>query len=277
MKAKLLTVVVTVLSLAAGVHAQNPAEKEILAIHAGLDNAFIKKDIAFFEKTMASDYVYSSPQGAMHDRAKNLEQIKKDWSDTTWKAISTKTENPRVRIMGSTALITADWTFTSQGTAAGAEEHVDKGRYTGVYEKRDGRWMLIAEHFSEAPHDRKLMEQQVMKAGLEYARHIKNRDVDAVANILADEYLFTDNDGKVKTKAEDLADYKSRQVKFDVFETSDQKVRVIGNGAAIETGTVRYKGTSNGKAIEGNERYTTTWVWRGGRWQVAADHISEIK
>ncbi|CAN5539198.1 hypothetical protein BH18ACI1_BH18ACI1_15800 [soil metagenome] len=151
------------------------------------------------------------------------------------------------------------------------------GRYTGVYEKRGGKWLLIAEHFSEAPHDRKLMEQQVLKMGQEYVKMIRNQDAAAIERILDDEYLYTNEDGKVKNKAEDLASYKTGDTKFEVFEIADQKVRVIGNNAAVETGTVRFKGTAKGKPFDGSERYTTTWVARNGQWKIVADHTSEIK
>ena len=256
--------------------AQNPAEQEILKIHAGLDNAFIKKDLAFFETVMAPDYVYSDPQGKMMDRAGNIDQLKKEWANTTYQAIASTTENPKVKIMGNTALITSDWTFKSVGTVPGSEEHLDRGRYTGVYEKRDGKWLLVAEHFSEAPHDRKLMEQQVMKAGLEYARIIKDQDAVGIERVLADDYLFTNESGKVKNKAEDIADYKKGETKIEVADITDQKVRVIGNGSAVETGTFHIKGTNKGKAFDTTERYTTVWVWRGGRWQVVSDHVSTV-
>lgn len=265
-----------ILALAISSLAQT-AEQEILKIHNGLDQAFIKKDLAYIENVMAADYVYSNPQGKMFDRAGNIEQLKKEWADTSYTALSANTENPKVRIMGNTALITSDWTFKSMGTAPGALEHLDRGRYTGVYEKRDGKWMLVAEHFSEAPHDRKLMEQQVMKAGLEYARMIKNQDAAALEHLLADDYMFTNESGKVKNKAEDIADYKKGETKIEIADITDQKVRIIGNGAAIETGTFRVKGTNKGKPFDTTERYTTTWVWRGGRWQVVADHVSTVK
>jgi ketosteroid isomerase-like protein len=273
---KTLLITGLILGLAFTSHAQT-AEQEILKIHAGLDSAFIKKDMAFFESVLAPDYVYSDPQAKTYDRAGNLEQLKKEFENTTYKAVNATTENPRVKIMGNTAMITADWTFTSLANSPKAEPHLDRGRYTGVYEKRDGKWMLVGEHFSEAPHDRKLMEQQVMKAGMEYARIIKSQDAAAIEQILADEYMFTNEEGKVKNKAEDIADYKKGETKVEVAEISDQKVRVIGNGAAIETGTFRIKGTEKGKAFDSTERYTTVWVWRAGRWQVAADHVSTIK
>jgi ketosteroid isomerase-like protein len=266
----------SIIALASSSLAQT-AEQEILKIHNGLDQAFIKKDMSYFENVMATDYVYSDPQGRTFDRAGNIGQLKKEWADTSYKALSATTENPKVRIFGNTALITSDWTFTSQATVPDAIEHLDRGRYTGVYEKRDGRWMLVAEHFSEAPHDRKLMEQQVMKAGLKYAQIIKTQDTAAVEQILADDYSFTDEDGKVKTKAEDVADYKKGETKIEVADITDQKVRIVGNGAAIETGTFHVKGENKGKPFDSTERYTTVWVWRSGRWQVAADHVSHVK
>ncbi len=265
-----------VLALAISSFAQT-AEQEILKIHQGLDQAFIKKDMAYFENVMAADYVYSDPQGKMFDRTGNIEQLKKEWADTSYKVLSATTENPKVQILGNTALITADWTFTSQATVPDAIEHLDRGRYTGVYEKREGKWMLIAEHFSEAPHDRKLMEQQVMKAGLQYAQIIKGQNAASIEQILADDYLFTDEDGKVKTKAEDVADYKKGETKIEVADVSDQKVRIVGNAAAIETGAFHVRGTNKGKPFDDTERYTTVWVWRGGRWRVVADHVSNVK
>jgi ketosteroid isomerase-like protein len=274
----ILVISTLVIALGSAAFAQTAAEQEILKIHAGLDQAFVKQDLAYFERTLADDYVYSDPYGKAFDRAGNLAQLRKEWADATYKVLSATTDNPKVRIMGNTALVTADWNFSSTAKeVANAEPHVDKGRYTGVYEKRAGNWMLIAEHFSEAPHDRKLMEQQVMKAGLEYARIIKTQDAAAIEGILADEYLYTDESGKVKNKAEDIAGYKTGDAKFELAEISDQKVRIIGNGSAVETGTFRIKGTNKGKAFDQTERYTTVWVWRDGRWRVVADHVSELK
>lgn len=277
---KLLTItLITIVSTFAAFAQNSKAEQEVLKLHKELDQAFFNKNIAAFEAVLADDYVYSNPYGEMKNRAQNLEEMRKEFADTNYKVTAASMDDTKVKVMGNTALVTSNWFFTSVPTnPANSEPHTDKGRYTGVYEKRGGKWMLVAEHFSEAPHDRKLMEQQVMKAGQEYTRLIKNQDGDAIALLLADEYTYTNERGKVKTKAEDLADYKNRPVKFEMFELSDQKVRVIGNGAAIETGTIRYKGTdSEGKPFDGSERYTTTWVWRNGRWQIAADHTSEIK
>jgi ketosteroid isomerase-like protein len=241
--------------------------------------AEINRDIAFFERVLADDYIYAGEGGQTRNKVQTLEMFRKEKEKPTYKIIALKTEDVKAKVMGNTAILTGAWIFTSApATDEKAEPHMDKGRYTSVLEKRNGKWLFVAEHVSEAPHDRKLMEQQVLKMGKEYGEMIRRGDAAAIERILADEYLYTDEKGKVKNKAEDLATYKNREYKIESVENSDQKVRVIGNNAAIETANFRVKGTGkDGKPFDNTYRYTTTWVWRGGRWQVAADHTSEVK
>ena len=159
-----------------------------------------------------------------------------------------------------------------------------------VLEKRGGYWKVITEHESERPRDRKLMEQQVLKAGREYndlmirlksgreyASLLQQGEIAALDLLLADEYLYTSREGEVSSKAQDLESYKTIQIKNYSAELLDQKVRVIGNNAAVETGMVRYKGTNKGVPFDITKRYTTTWVLRGFRWQIVADHTSQLK
>ena len=122
------------------------------------------------------------------------------------------------------------------------------------------------------------MEAQVLKMGQEYGKMIQRGDATEIARILADEYLYTNEKGETKNKAEDVAGYKDRKSKLESVETTDQKVRVVGNNVAIETGTFRVKGTDkDGKPFDETERYTSTWVWRDFRWQIATDHTSTLK
>ena len=270
---------ITVVSTFVGFAQNSKAEQKILKIHSSLEQAALKKDASVFERVFADDYVYSNPYGEVMNRAESLEDMRKEWANTNFKKLTASTDDIKVKVSGNMALVTAHWRATTvPQDDANTEPHKDTGRYTGVYEKRGGKWLLVAEHFSEAPHDRKLMEQQVLKAGREYVRMIKNQeDAAALERIFAEEYLFTSEKGKVTNKTEALASYKNIDTKYELLEVSDQKVRVIGNNAAVETGTVRFKGTGKGKPLDGSERYTTVWVWRNGRWQIIADHISEIK
>jgi ketosteroid isomerase-like protein len=150
--------------------------------------------------------------------------------------------------------------------------------------------LIVAEHDSEATRDRKLMEQEVIRAGRDYnelmkrlksgrsyAELVKGGEIAALDRLLADEYMYTEWDGRIYTKTQDLESYKTNRVKLESAEFLVQKARVIGAKAAIETGTIRYKGSKEGKPFDITKRYTTTWTWRDGRWRIAADHTSRVK
>lgn len=274
---KLTAIAFMALAMTAAVLAQSSKdEQEILKIHNGLDQAFLKKDAAVFERILADDYVYSTPTGKLMNRAESLEDLRKEFANTTYKFLAVGTDGVKAKVSGNMAFVTASWTTTTSHSA-NAEPHKDIGRYTGVYEKRNGNWRLVAEHFSEAPHDRKLMEQQVLKAGQHYVDSMKRKDRTALDRTLADEYMYTNEEGKTRNKAEDLTYMTSPDSAIELAEISDRKVRVIGNAAAVETGIYRIKGTSKGQPFDETGRFTSTWIWRAGRWQVVADHTSEIK
>ena len=138
--------------------------------------------------------------------------------------------------------------------------------------------MLVSEHYSEVPHDKKTMGAQVLKMGLAYNQMIVRGDASEIEKILTDDYLYTTSSGKIANKAETLAEIKSRKSKIKSIETTDQKARSVGNNAVVETASIRIKDTNaDGKLFEETERYTTVWVWRNLRWQIVSDHTSTIQ
>ena len=287
----LAIILVLVVSTMAAFAQNGKAEQEILKIHKGFDEAFLKNDVAYFERHYAPEYIYSNNFGKLVSREENLEYYRSLGTKPTFKVLANKTDDVKIRVNGDAALVTADWMTTVLPLGdPNAESHTDTGRYTGFYEKRDGKWLVVAEHISEKNHDPKLMEQQVLKAGRgynelmkrlksgrSYAELEKSGDINALNRLLADEYTYTSRDGELSTKAEDLEGYKSNQIKMDSAEMLEQKVRVLNTYTAVETGKIRYIGANAGKPFDITKRYTTTWVWRDYRWQIAADHTSAVK
>lgn len=277
---KLLAIATLTIILTGLTFAQNGKdEQELLKIHTSLDQAFMKKDATAFERILADDFVFSGVTGNMLNRAETLEDLRKEWANTNYKISTAASDDLKVKVSGNMGLITGNWTttMTSPIAEANAEPHKDTGRYTGVYEKRNGKWLLIAEHWSEAQHDKKTLEAQVLKMGQEYGKMIQRGNQAEIERILADEYLYTNEKGEMKNKAQDVADYKDRKSKLEMVETNDQKVRVVGNNVAVETGTFRVKGMNkDGKPFDETDRYTTIWVWRDMRWQIASDHTSKL-
>jgi uncharacterized protein (TIGR02246 family) len=122
-------------------------------------------------------------------------------------------------------------------------------------------------------------EAEVAALGRGYTDLIRRADAAAIADILAEDYIVTDEIGKVLTKKQDLATYKNRakSVKIEIVDYKDQRVRMITTDVAVEHSTIRFIGTRNGDPFDFVERITTTWAKRNGRWQIAADHFSYVK
>jgi ketosteroid isomerase-like protein len=275
---KLIAITILTAISAISAFAQTSGEKEILKFIADYDQSYINKDISFVENNLADDYTVSNPDGSIKNRIQTLEDIRKDIANPTEKMLSFKSVNDSVRVVGNVAVASGTWMWSGVSmNDSQSEPHNDKGRYTMVLEKRGGKWMLVSEHYSEAQHDRKAMEAQVLKVGLAYNEMIVRGNASEIEKILADEYLYTNEKGEVRNKTEDLATYKTRKSKIESSVTTNQKVRVIGNNAAIETGTFHVKGIGgDGKPFDETERYTSVWMWRDLRWQLVSDHTSQI-
>lgn len=94
-------------------------------------------------------------------------------------------------------------------------------------------------------------------------------DWKALEQIEADDLIFTEADGSVTHKSDQVASLKSGDLKFESIDMSDVTVQDFGHVAVI-TGklveNVRYKTTD----LSGTYRFTDVWVKRVGKWQLVA-------
>ena len=119
------------------------------------------------------------------------------------------------------------------------------------------------------------VEQVVIKLENDWNDASVKRDVVVLGRILADDYISTDHDGVMWTKAQNLELLKSGEDVVTSAVSSDMKVRVYGN-AAVVTGRYTAKEELKGKDISGTDAYTDTWVKRSGSWQCVATHSSRL-
>lgn len=288
---RLLAIAILIGASPFAVQAQSTgAEQEVRDFIAEYDKAVANRDIAFLERVMPDDYVFTGASGRKSDRAQVLKFFAQEKNNPSYRMTSLKHENVVVRAVGNMAVVTND--YTSQTTpvdAPDAEPATYTGRHTGVFEKRNGRWMVIAEQDTEQMHDDKLMERQVTKAGRDYndlvtrlsngrtyAELEKSGDLAALRRVLFDEYTCTCGDETISGKVEEIERYKSSRITLKSAELSNQKVLAIDNSAAIETGELRYVGTNESQPIAFTKRYTTVWVSWGRGWQIVAHHFSLI-
>jgi len=98
-------------------------------------------------------------------------------------------------------------------------------------------------------------------------------EIAALNSLLADDFIITVEDGSTYSKPGYIAHAGDANVKVEVAEISDVRVRMHGNTAVV-TGAYHERGTSKGKPYEYHDRYTDIWQSSGGNWQLIASHFS---
>jgi ketosteroid isomerase-like protein len=99
---------------------------------------------------------------------------------------------------------------------------------------------------------------------------------EALAPLLATDFVSIQSDGTAQTKAEYVA--MTNKGKWQVSEVSDMNVQVHGDSAVV-TGTWTGKGTDGmGRAVDTRERFADTWVKvPDGKWQCVASASAPMK
>jgi len=108
---------------------------------------------------------------------------------------------------------------------------------------------------------------------LKWTQSYKQRNIDILSSMLADDFVITIEDGNVYSKAGYISHSADSSVHVEVAELSELKVRLHGD-TAIVTGAYHEVGESNGKRYEYRDRLTDVWMKNGGHWQVIASHYS---
>jgi ketosteroid isomerase-like protein len=108
---------------------------------------------------------------------------------------------------------------------------------------------------------------------MKWTESYKQRNIEILSSLLADDFVITVEDGSVYSKAGYISHSADSGTKVQVAELSDLKVRMHGN-TAIVNGAYHEKGESNGKPYDYHDRLTDCWVKTGGKWQVVASHYS---
>ena len=93
---------------------------------------------------------------------------------------------------------------------------------------------------------------------------------------MTDDYIVTDADSNVSTKAQEIAFIRSGEFVVTSCVHHEMKVRVYGD-AAVVTGRSTMKETYKGKDYIVNVRWTDTWIKSAGHWQCVAGHVSQIR
>jgi uncharacterized protein (TIGR02246 family) len=118
-------------------------EQEILRLHQALIDAWQKNDVATLNSIVADEFQYWSFKGERRGKADLLKLVAKAQTsgDTD---MQTKIDDPVVRVYGDSAVLTCR--IIDTGKHADGKIFIGKTADTHVYIRRNGRWLLMAEH-----------------------------------------------------------------------------------------------------------------------------------
>jgi hypothetical protein len=119
------------------------------------------------------------------------------------------------------------------------------------------------------------VEQELIKLEKQWGDAMVKGDLAFLDQILAGDYTGIDVDGLTVTKAQFLANLKSKEDVYTSWVMDECKVSVYGDAAianGLSTGKEQYKG----KDISGQYRWLDTWIKKGGRWQCVASVAAKV-
>ena len=136
------TIVFCVLS-ACLLSAQNKsgAEQEVMKIEQELLAALLKGDASASERYLASNYVFTGPDGETMGKPRSVEDLKSG----NLKLQAASLDDAKVQVYGSTAIVT--YSSNDKGTYKG-KDISGKTRWTDVFVKQSGKWTVVASHGS---------------------------------------------------------------------------------------------------------------------------------
>jgi ketosteroid isomerase-like protein len=104
----------------------------------------------------------------------------------------------------------------------------------------------------------------------------KNKDANALSNVLADNLIYVDYDGSISTKQQFLAQVKSPNITGEQINNEGVTVHLYGNNVAVSTGIYRDKGMEKGKPFSRRGRFTNLWLNQNGKWECVASQSTLI-
>jgi uncharacterized protein (TIGR02246 family) len=256
------------------------AEAEIRDIEHAWAQVAVSGDPSVIEKIFADDFVGVAPDGQEYTKQGFIEDTKAHPLGFT----SINLDEMTVRLNGNMAVAQGRETFTRKDGSRG------RFVWTDVFERRDGRWQIIAAEDVLAPAEGQPASAALFTVGTDLAQARQAIDKTRNAYVAAwraanpeqiaelytdDAYVLYPNQPAVEGKLA-IRDYFRnffRDFPKNEFELASAEIVVTGPWA-FDRGTYRWKGTprAGGKAIEDNGKYLVVLQQQGdGTWKVARD------
>ena len=136
--------------------------------------------------------------------------------------------------------------------------------------------LLFTGAFATQAPDPAPAEARIQHVHQELIQGFLHRDVAALDRVLADDYVFTGDEGRFVGKQHIIESFRSGDHRMYSFDISRQRIRIYGDAAVM---TYRYscRQTYKNQDVSGVFRITRVFARKNGRWQLVAGHESRIR
>ena len=125
-------------------------EQELKRLEDQWLNSYVNGDKATFDRIVAADFTGTDESAVLRDRAQERELVQAPPASPM--KVSLTNEDVRVRIYGDTAIVIGR--IVQKAERAGQESFGFESRFTDTFLKRQGRWQVVARHYSRFPPQR---------------------------------------------------------------------------------------------------------------------------
>ena len=120
-------------------------------------------------------------------------------------------------------------------------------------------------------------EQQVLATDDRRIQALRRGDPAPLEQIYADDYTLVTPTGQIRTKADQLRELKSGELRYERFRTLERIVRFYGDVAILlsrQDDVIVLRGQ---RIVAGEQRVTRVYKRMAGKWRVIATHASLIR
>ena len=120
-------------------------------------------------------------------------------------------------------------------------------------------------------------ENDLRTALTAYRQALVKKDFPVLEKTWTEDYTFVDAHGRIRTKADRLADLRSSATTLDKI-THEEPPRIrIHDNIGIITSDVTLAGQYGGKKVSGVFRSTHIWIFSDGRWQLLMNQLTAVE
>lgn len=180
----------------------------------------------------------------------------------------------KVRISGNIVVLTNS---TSENDSREKSESRNRSyHFLDTFNKRNGKWEIIATHFSLISAPNNLNDEQII-IGL--VRRLNsatvNKDFAILAQLIGDDFVGIESTGKALNKQAFTNNIEARNNTIRINELENMKVKISGDMAVV-TGRKQVTEVKNNGGRDLELRFTEVWTKRNDKWQIINYQVTSI-